>query len=47
VVNELNGAIAKEFAAANIQIAFPQLDLHVKTEQLVPHVAEVAGRAAA
>jgi potassium efflux system protein len=31
VVNELNGAIAREFEAANIQIAFPQMDLHVKS----------------
>ena len=30
VVNELNAAIAVEFDKANIDIAFPQLDLHVK-----------------
>lgn len=35
VVNELNTAIAREFAAANIEIAFPQMDLHVKNEQFV------------
>lgn len=32
VVNELNAAIAREFQAAGIQIAFPQLDLHIKRE---------------
>jgi potassium efflux system protein len=47
VVNELNGAIAKEFAAANIQIAFPQLDLHVKTEQALPIATERENRSAA
>lgn len=30
VVNHINGAIAREFAKANIEIAFPQLDLHLK-----------------
>jgi len=31
VVNQLNGAIAREFAKAGIQIAFPQRDLHIKS----------------
>lgn len=30
-LHELNAAIAREFAAAGIRVAFPQLDLHVKT----------------
>ena len=34
VLNHLNGAIAREFAAAKISIAFPQLDLHIDTEKL-------------
>lgn len=40
VVNELNGAIAREFEKANIEIAFPQRDLHIKSfetaQALVP-----------
>ena len=32
VTNRINGAIAKEFDKANIEIAFPQVDLHLKTE---------------
>lgn len=32
VVNELNSAIAREFASAKISIAFPQLDLHLDPE---------------
>lgn len=31
VVNELNNAIAREFANADIEIAFPQRDLHIKS----------------
>ena len=34
VVNELNSAIAREFAAAKISIAFPQLDLHINPADL-------------
>lgn len=34
VVNELNSAIAREFSAAKISIAFPQLDLHFDSESL-------------
>ncbi|NND97695.1 MAG: mechanosensitive ion channel [Pirellulaceae bacterium] len=39
VVNELNNAIANEFGKAGIQIAFPQLDLHVKPERLIEQLA--------
>ncbi len=34
VVNDLNSAIAREFAAAKISIAFPQLDLHIDPKDL-------------
>ncbi len=40
VVNELNNAIAREFSRSGIEIAFPQLDLHVKREQLLESAIE-------
>ena len=49
VVNELNGAIAKQFAEADIEIAFPQLDLHVQAvepEAAIPKLSEVDAKAA-
>lgn len=46
VMNRINGAIAKEFEKAEIEIAFPQLDLHVKGNEsiaaLEPSVIEAA-----
>ncbi len=35
VVNDLSDAIAREFERADIQIAFPQLDLHIKTSDAI------------
>jgi potassium efflux system protein len=48
VVNNLNNAIAREFAQADIEIAFPQLDLHVKNAAaVVPQATNDATRSAA
>ena len=35
VVNRINGAIAREFKIAKIEIAFPQLDLHIKQTETI------------
>lgn len=44
VVNELNGAIVTQFKKANIEIAFPQRDLHIKSvetlQQILPAEAK-------
>jgi potassium efflux system protein len=40
VVNELNCAIAREFARAKISIAFPQLDLHIDPKGLREALAD-------
>ncbi len=48
VVNNLNNAIAREFDPANIEIAFPQLDLHVKnTAAILQNATSDATRSAA
>ncbi|MFK8113839.1 MAG: mechanosensitive ion channel domain-containing protein [Rubripirellula sp.] len=39
VVNEINGAINREFAAADIEIAFPQQDLHIKSIESIAKIA--------
>ena len=44
VQNELNGRIAELMAEQGIEIAFPQLDLHVRDLPVVPERAEGAGR---
>ena len=31
-INEIHNAIAERFAKENIEIAFPQMDIHMKTE---------------
>ncbi|MCA9134182.1 MAG: mechanosensitive ion channel, partial [Planctomycetales bacterium] len=42
VVNELNNAIVREFARFNIDIAFPQRDLHIRSvESLRPLLSEL------
>lgn len=46
VVNEINRRIMKDFAAARIEIAFPQRDIHIRTmrgiEQLMPNRSQSA-----
>jgi len=44
VVNRINGAIAREFARANVEIAFPQLDLHVKPGTDVMKLVDASDR---
>ena len=47
VVNDLNSAIAKEFKAAKISIAFPQLDLHIDPDNFRAAFSGLSGERAA